>query len=88
MAEYESTLKIVRNLDRPAIELKLREAKAVAEKHELSDIAALLGGIAGKSRDEMARVVNQCLGMFTDMPEYGKLKAELELVLLNLPNLK
>lgn len=88
MSMHDKTLKLVTNLDRAGIEARLAEARGVAESRNLGDIAALLRGIEGLPRAQIEERVRQGLKSLRGNPEHGALSALLELVELNLPNLK
>ena len=88
MSMHDKTLKLVTNLDRAGIEARLAEARGVAESRNLGDLAALLRGIEGLPRAQIEERVRQGLKSLRGNPEHGALSALLELVELNLPNLK
>lgn len=86
--EHEKTLKLVTNLDRGAIEGKLAELRKAAQSSNLGDLATMLNGIEGTPRAEMEQRVRSALKWLADKPQHRNLFAQLELVELNLPNLK
>jgi len=88
MSLHEKTLKLVMNLDRTAIEAKLGEVRAGAEAANLSELCALFSGIEGMPRAQMETRVKNALKWLADKPQHKGLAAQLELVELNLPNLK
>jgi len=88
MSTHEKTLKLVTNLDRPAIEARLADVRKAAQGAGLADVAELLGGIEGASRAQMEEKVRGALKALTTKPEHKSLHAQLELVEINLPNLK
>ena len=88
MSSHEKTLKLVTNLDRSAIERRLAELRKAAEAKNLSDLAALFNGIEGMPRAQMETRVKNALKWLMGKPEHKGLLAQLELVELNLPNLK
>ena len=85
---YEKTLKIVTNLDRGAIEAKIAEIRDSARSSQLAELASLLSGVEGLPRAQMEARVKSALKWLTDKPQHNSLLARLELVELNLPNLK
>jgi hypothetical protein len=85
---YEKTLKIVTDLDRPKIEAKLREIRSQAQKANLAALAKLFDGVEGMPRAELEKRVRNALKWLTDKPEHSSLRSHLDLVELNLPNLK
>ena len=88
MSMHDKTLKLVTNLDRGGIEARLAEVRSGAESANLVELAALLKGIEGMPRAQIAERVQQGLKSLRGKPEHGALSALLELVELNLPNLK
>jgi hypothetical protein len=88
MSLNDKTLKLVTNLDRAGIEARLAEVRSGAESKNLGELAALLNGVGGLPRAQIEERVRQGLKLLRGKPEYGALSALLELVELNLPNLK
>jgi hypothetical protein len=88
MSMHETTLKLVMNLDRGAIEGRLAEIRAAAQAKSLAQLAALFQGVEGMPREQMEARVRNALKWLADKPEHHVLRAHLELVELNLPNLK
>lgn len=86
--EHEKTLKLVTNLDRGAIEGRLAELRKAAQSGNLGELATLFYGIEGMPRAEMEQRVRSALKWLADKPQHRNLFAQLELVELNLPNLK
>ena len=87
MSKHEETLKMVNNLDRPAVEARLAEIHAGAEAAGLADIARMLAGLQGAPRAQVEDKVKGALKMLAGKTEHKSLIALLELVELNLPNL-
>ena len=75
------------NLDRSAIEERLKQIVAEAKARNLDDIPTLLGNFVGMSQDELRKRVGLCLQSLSESPEHKALFTQLELVELNLPNL-
>ena len=88
MSMHEKTLKFVTNLDRSAIEAKLAEVRGAAQAANLSELAALFSGIEGMPRAQIETRVKNALKWLADKPQHTGIGAQLELVELNLPNLK
>ena len=88
MTGHQKTLKLVTNLDRAAVEAKLAEVRGAAQAAGLAELAAALQGVEGMSRAELETRVRGALKGLADKPQHGDLFAQLELVELNLPNLK
>ncbi|MGH8669131.1 MAG: hypothetical protein ACREUN_06215 [Burkholderiales bacterium] len=86
--EHDKTLKLVTNMDRGAIEGRLAELRKAAQSSNLSELATLFNGIEGMPRAEMEKRVRNALKWLADKPQHNNLRGQLELVELNLPNLK
>jgi len=85
---YEKTLKIVTNLDRAGIESRLAEVRKAAQGAKLGELAGMFDGIEGMPRAQMEMRVRNALKWLADKPDHKNLFAQLELIELNLPNLK
>jgi hypothetical protein len=88
MSMNEKTLKLVMNLDRTAVEAKLTEVRTAAQAANLSELAALFSGIEGMPRAQIETRVKNALKWLADKPQHQGIGAQLELIELNLPNLK
>ena len=88
MSSHDKTLKLVTNLDRAAIEERLGAVRSSAQSKNLADLAAMFSGIEGMPRAQMEAKVRSALAWLKGKPEHAGLSAQLELVELNLPNLK
>jgi len=88
MSDEDKTVRLVRNLDRGAIEGKLAEVRAQGQSAGLAELAAMFNGVEGMPRAQMQTRVASALKWLADKPEHQKITAQLELVELNLPNLK
>ena len=88
MSLHDKTLKIVTNLDRWAIEAKLLEVRSAAQSANLAELASLFQGIEGMPRAQIQQRVTNALKWLADKPEHKNIAALLELVEINLPNLK
>jgi hypothetical protein len=88
MADEEKTMKLVTNLDRKAIEGKLAEVRAEAQSANLKELAEMFGGIEGMPRAAIEQKVKNALKWLADKPQHNRLTSQLELVGLNLKNLK
>jgi hypothetical protein len=86
--DQEKTLKLVTNLDRAAIEQQLGEVRAAAQSKGLDDLAGMFAGIEGAPRAQLEQKVDNALRWLASKPEHIALSSLLELVELNLPNLK
>jgi len=86
--ESEETLRWPTNLDRSAIEQRLIHARATAEKQGWKEVAALLAGVETKSAAEIAKSVMAALEWLQRQPELRAFTLQLQMVALNLKNLK
>ena len=87
-SESEKTMKLVTNLDRKAIEAKLAQVRADALSANLKELADMFNGIEGMPRAQIEQKVKNALKWLGDKPQHNRISATLELVGLNLPNLK
>ncbi len=88
MSIHDKTLKLVTNLDRAAIEARLADVRKAAQAANLADVAAALAGVEGAARPQMEEKLRAALRALATKPEHKGLSAQLELVEINLPNLK
>lgn len=88
MGNDEKTMRIVRNLDRAAIEAKLAEVRKTAQSSNLAELASMFNGVEGMPRGQIETRVSNALKWLADKPQHQALIAQLELVEMNLPNLK
>ena len=82
------TIRWPTNLDRPAIEKRLVQARATAEKEGWTELAKLLAGVEKKSAAEIAKAVMASLDWLQRQPEMRSFAVQLEMVALNLKNLR
>jgi len=88
MSNDEKTLRIVRNLDRSAIEAKLGEVRKAAQSSNLAELASMFSAVEGMPRAQIESRVTNALKWLADKPQHQQIAAQLELVEMNLPNLK
>ena len=88
MSNHEETLKMVNNLDRAAVEARLAQVRAGAQSAGLGELAQMFAGIEGAPRAQIEEKVKSALKWLAGKPEQRSLVALLELVEINLPNLK
>ncbi len=88
MSSDNETLRWPTNLDRAAIEERLAHACASAQAAGLTSVAFVLADIEKKRPAEIAMAVMNALGVLEGKPEHGALTRQLEMVALNLKNLK
>lgn len=84
----ETTLKLLTNLDRPAVERLLKEVGTLAEEQGMPDLAAMFADVGGASRADLERKVNEAIQRLRGNDAAKLMSANLEMALLNLPNLK
>jgi hypothetical protein len=88
MADEEKTMKLVTNLDRKAIEGKLAQVRSDAQAASLKELADMFNGIEGMPRAQIETKVKNALKWLADKPQHNRIASQLELVGLNLANLK
>ena len=88
MADEDRTVRMVTNLDRSAIEAKLSGVRQAAQKANLAELASLLNGVEGLPRAQIEARVQNALQWLAGKPAQPRILAELELVEINLKNLK
>jgi len=86
--DEEKTLKLVTNLDRKAIEGVLAQVRKDAQSANLKELADLFNGVEGMPRALIEQNVNNALRWLADKPQLNRIAAQLDLVGLNLRNLK
>ena len=86
--DSEKTMKIVTNLDRKAIEAKLAQVRSEAGQANLKELADMFVGVEGMPRAQIEQKVKNALKWLSDKPQHNRISSQLELVGLNLPNLK
>jgi hypothetical protein len=84
----EKTMKLVTNLDRKAIEGKLAQVRADAQSSNLKELADLFNGVEGMPRAQIEQKVKNALKWLADKPQHNRIASQLELVGINLHNLK
>ena len=88
MVDQEKTLKLVTHLDRKAIEAKLAQVRSDAHSANLKELADMFNGVEGMPRAQIETKVKNALRGLADKPQLTRIASQLELVGLNLPNLK
>jgi hypothetical protein len=79
---------LVTTLDRTAFAAKLAEARTAAQSSNLAELAAMFAGVEGMPRAQIETRVANALKWLADKPQHQKITGTLELVELNLKNLK
>jgi hypothetical protein len=88
MSDEDKTVRMVTNLDRAAIEGKLAGVRQAAQSANLADLASMFAGIEGMPRAQIEAKVENALKWLSDKPQHQRIIADLELVEINLKNLK
>ena len=88
MADNDKTVRMVTNLDRPAVESKLAEVRKAAQSANLAELASMFSGVEGMPKAQIEQRVKNALKWLADKPQHGRIATDLELVELNLKNLK
>jgi len=88
MSSHDKTLKLVTNLDRAGIESRLAEIRGVALSAGLAELAQMFADAPGAPRAQLEQKVRGALRWLADKSDHKALAAQLELVEINLPNLK
>ena len=84
----DKTVRMVTNLDRGAIEGKLAEVRNAAQSAKLNELASMFQGVEGMPKAQIEQRVRNALKWLADKPQHNRITTELELVELNLKNLK
>jgi hypothetical protein len=84
----DKTVRMVTNLDRKAIEGKLAEVHKAAQSSNLNELASMFQGVEGMPKAQIEQRVKNALKWLADKPQHARITTELELVELNLKNLK
>jgi len=88
MASENETLRWPTNLDRKGIEQRLLQVREYAESHGLTDVAARFAYIENMSAGQLGAAVVATLAMMENQTEHRATTMQLEMVAMNLKNLK
>ena len=88
MADNDKTVRMVTNLDRPAVEGKLAEVRKAAQTANLAEPASMFQGVEGMPKVQIESRVKNAIKWLADKPQHQRIITDLELVELNLKNLK
>jgi hypothetical protein len=88
VAREDETLRWPTNLDRAGIEGRLVEVGGVAKQHGLTYLASLFENLRTMSAAQLGTNVVAALTWLQDKPEHRPLTMQLEMVAMNLKNLK
>jgi hypothetical protein len=84
----DKTVRMVTNLDRKAVEGKLAEVRTAAQSSNLAELASMFAGVEGMPKAQIEQRVKNALKWLADKPQHQRIATDLELVELNLKNLK
>jgi len=84
----DKTVRMVTNLDRPAVEGKLAEVRKAAQSANLAELASMFTGVEGMPKAQIEQRVTNALKWLGNKPQHARITADLELVEMNLKNLK
>ena len=84
----DKTVRMVTNLDRKAIEGKLADVRKAAQAANLGELASMFAGVDGMPNGQIETRVKNALLWLADKPQHQRITIDLELVELNLKNLK
>ena len=84
----DKTVRMVTNLDRPAIEGKLAHVRNTAQSANLAELASMFAGVEGMPKAQIEQRVKNAIKWLADKPQHARITTDLELVELNLKNLK
>ena len=85
---FDSTMKFSTTMNRAEIEAMLRECRTFGAAADLPEVAKLLTGTEGLPQGELKTRITSCLEQLGGKDEYALLIDKLDMLLLNLPNLK
>ena len=85
---FDSTMKFATNLTQAEIDAKLPQLKSIAEGAGLAEVAQLLGGLAGKPPAELEAGLTRSLEMIGGGDDFAMLFDEIDMLLVNIRNLK
>ncbi|HUH92731.1 MAG TPA: hypothetical protein VL742_06225 [Casimicrobiaceae bacterium] len=85
---FDSTMKFSTNMSRAEIDAKLPELRKFAEAADLGEVAKLLADTAGVAKPELEKRITRCLELLGAKDEYALLIDQLDMLLINLRNLK
>jgi hypothetical protein len=88
MAEEDKTVRMVTNLDRKAIEARLADVRKAAQAEKLNELVSMLQGVEAMPKGQIEMRVRNALLWLADKPQHQRITVDLELVELNLKNLK
>ena len=84
----DKTVRMVTNLDRKAVEGKLVEVRTAAQSANLGELASMFQGVEGMPKAQIEQRVKNAIKWLADKPQHNQISTNLELVEMNLKNLK
>ena len=84
----DKTVRMVTNLDRAAVEGKLAEVRNAAQSAKLTELASMFQGVEGMPKAQIEQRVKNAMKWLADKPQHNRIATDLELVEMNLKNLK
>ena len=88
MSSQNETLRWPTNLDRAGIEQRLVQVRKAAEAAKLAELAALFANVEGMTPGQIGTHVVAALTWLQGKPEHRAITTQLEMVAMNLKNLK
>ena len=88
MAAENETLRWPTNLDRKGIEQRLVQVRDYAEANRLAELAGRFAYLESMSAGQLGAAVVAALSTLQDQPEHRAITTQLEMVAMNLKNLK
>ena len=88
MSADDKTVRMVTNLDRKAVEGKLADVRKAAQAANLNELASMFTNVEGMPAAQIEQKVNNALKWLADKPQHNRIASQLELVGINLHNLK
>jgi len=85
---FDATMKFSTNMDRAQINAMLEECRSFAAAAQLTDVANELTGTAALAPAELSKRMTHCLEMLNAQDEYALLIDKLDMLLINVRNLK
>jgi hypothetical protein len=85
---HDETLRWPTNLDRAGIESRLVQVHAAAKAQGLDQIAALFANVGALSAAQLGHSVVSALELLQEKKEHDAITRQLEMVAMNLKNLK
>ncbi|HEX9396792.1 MAG TPA: hypothetical protein VF943_08655 [Burkholderiales bacterium] len=88
MVSENETLRWPTNLDRAGIEQRLVQVRTYAESHGMAELAARFAYLDNMSSKQLGTAVVASLTALQELPEHRAITMQLEMVAMNLKNLK